>query len=360
VAFKRSYYVCAACHRGQYPLDQELGYEPGQLTPRLLSAAALMGAALPYERGGQLLATLTGVSLSENTIREATQRVGEEVMAQEEEWVMASQNTELLNARDRLSEEGRPKRLYGSLDGVLVPVEGGEEEWRELKVGSWYTEAERKPDSTSAGSERPPATQITYYCDIATAEDLGKLTWATGVQRLAEHAKELVFVADGAAWIWNLVAEQFPKAVQIVDWYHAVEYIAPIAQTVWGQGSAQGKAWQEQVKKDLWEGHFDQVLTAFQSWRDHPQAGSAAQKAITYYTNNRERMRYPYFRQQDYRIGSGTVESGCKQIGTQRLKVAGARWQLDGARKTAKARTALLSKQWNSITSRFRPTHALA
>lgn len=211
-----------------------------------------------------------------------------------------------------------------------------------------------------AAGERPPATDITHYCDIRTAQEFGQLLWATGVQRLAEHAKELIFVAEGATWIWNLVAEHFPQAVQIVDWYHAVEYIAPIAQALWGQESAQGKAWQEQVKNDLWKGRFDQVLSTFQTWQDHPQAGGAARKAITYYTNNRQRMRYPYFRQQGYRIGSGTVESSCKQIGTQRLKVAGARWQLDGARKTAKARAALLSGQWNSIVSHFRPARALA
>jgi hypothetical protein len=64
-------------------------------------------------------------------------------------------------------------------------------------------------------------------------------------------------------------------------------------------------------------------------------------------------MRYPDFRAQGYRIGSGTVESACKQIGTQRLKVAGARWSEEGARKTAKARAALLSGHWNQISARL-------
>lgn len=64
VQFRRSYYVCPVCHEGQYPLDQALGYQPGQLTPRLASLAGLVGAALPYERGSQLLAELSGVSLA--------------------------------------------------------------------------------------------------------------------------------------------------------------------------------------------------------------------------------------------------------------------------------------------------------
>jgi len=70
------------------------------------------------------------------------------------------------------------------------------------------------------------------------------------------------------------------------------------------------------------------------------------------YSNNRHRMDYPTYRQKGYQIGSGTVESGCKQIVSHRLKVAGAIWNKDNAVKPAKARAALLSDQWDAITSR--------
>jgi hypothetical protein len=63
-------------------------------------------------------------------------------------------------------------------------------------------------------------------------------------------------------------------------------------------------------------------------------------------------MDYPTYRAQGYQIGSGTIESGCKQIVSQRLKVAGAIWDLDNAIQTAKARAALLSDQWQAITAR--------
>ena len=76
------------------------------------------------------------------------------------------------------------------------------------------------------------------------------------------------------------------------------------------------------------------------------------QKAVTYFTNNRHRMDYPTCRANGYQIGSGTIESGCKQIVTQRLKVAGAIWERSNAVKTAKARAAFLSNQWDLITSR--------
>ena len=63
-------------------------------------------------------------------------------------------------------------------------------------------------------------------------------------------------------------------------------------------------------------------------------------------------MDYPTYRANGYQIGSGTIESGCKQIVTQRLKVAGAIWEQSNAVKTAKARAAFLSDQWDIITSR--------
>ena len=349
ISFRRRYYLCAQCHQGQYPLDTELGYKPGEITPQLASMAGWVGAELPFQRGSKLLEALCGITLSENTIREATQRIGAEVGEQEAEWKAESQDVASLRKRDSLPQHEKPARLYGSLDGVLVP-EG--EAWRELKIGSWYREA-RARDSTSSDQDTPPATEITYYCDITEAEEFGQLLWATGYQRWADQAHELVFVADAAVWIWNLVSDYYPHAVQIVDWYHAVEYITPIANAAFGENTAENKAWRDQVSSDLWEGHFDQVLDAFQAWHDHPQAGPVAQRAFTYYTNNRDRMRYPYFRANGYRIGSGTVESACKQIGTQRLKVAGARWSEQGARKTAKARAALLSGQWDRITARF-------
>ena len=76
-----------------------------------------------------------------------------------------------------------------------------------------------------------------------------------------------------------------------------------------------------------------------------PRNPTWAKQALTYYDNNLERMRYANFRAQGYLIGSGVIESACKQIVTQRLKLPGAQWNLDGAILTAKARAAWLSNQ---------------
>ncbi len=90
----------------------------------------------------------------------------------------------------------------------------------------------------------------------------------------------------------------------------------------------------------------------FEPFTEHHRAQEAACKAVTYFTHNRQRTDYPSYRAKGYQIGSGTIESGCKQIVTQRLKVPGAVWDPHNAIKTAKARAALLRGQWDTLSSR--------
>lgn len=73
---------------------------------------------------------------------------------------------------------------------------------------------------------------------------------------------------------------------------------------------------------------------------------------MTYFSNNIEHMRYAQFRAAGYLIGSGVIESGCKQIVTRRLKLPGAQWNLDGAILTAKARCVWLSGRWQELVSK--------
>ena len=138
--------------------------------------------------------------------------------------------------------------------------------------------------------------------------------------------------------------------MQIVDWYHAEVYLEALAEQAFAESDPMGELWLEEAKQELWEGRVGNVIAACQEWVEHRQAGQAAREAISYYTNNRQRLDYARFRQAGYMIGSGTVESGCKQIVTQRLKRSGARWTKQGARMTAKARAAWLSDQLDELS----------
>lgn len=340
--YRRAYYLCQRCHRGQYPLDQQLGLRPGQVSVALGELLGLLGVQTAFEEAARLAEKLLMVQVSENTIRHETQEYGQAQIEREEALKEESHDEEKLQARFR-QRDAAPQRLYGGLDGVIIPVD---KEWMELKVGCWY-EVEEKGGPLADARK---ATKISYYCDIGSPDLLRPLMWATGYARQADQAKEIVFIADGAHWIWRLVSYHFPHAVQIVDWYHAVAYLQPIAQAVYGEGTPMAEAWYEQTRTLLWEGEVQKVIDNCRHWLGHPKAAEAVSKAVSYYANNAERMDYARLRAEGYLIGSGVVESACKQIGTQRLKVAGARWLSDGARKTAKARAAWLSHDWTPLT----------
>jgi hypothetical protein len=349
VEYKRAYYVCPGCQQGHFPLDQKLGLRPGQMSAELESLSGMTGAQLPFGQGSNLFEALTLISLSDQSVAKATQAMGEEVQALEQEWLAHSRDEAWLQEQKRLAD--RPHRLYGSLDAAKVHIRGDQEHpWRDLKVGAWFTTTVEPPQNPDDDWDIQ-ATDISYYCDIQEAQQFGHLLWATGCQRQAQLADELIFLGDGAEWIWNLVQDHYPEAVQIVDWFHAAEYIAPVANAAFTDKDKR-QAWIKQVRTDLWDGKLDVVIEAFERFTEHHQAQDAASKAITYFTNNRHRMDYPTYRAKGYQIGSGTIESGCKQIVTQRLKVAGAIWHHQNAIKTAKARAALLSCQWNTLTSR--------
>ena len=184
-----------------------------------------------------------------------------------------------------------------------------------------------------------------YFCDITEADDFGKLLWATGCTVNADLSPELVFLGDGAVWIWNLVAQYYPNAVQIVDWYHAEEHLEGVALAAFTE-STERTIWLESVTQSLWDGQVEDIIMACETLA--PSCRKAEQ-AVTYFTNNSERMRYDKFRAAGYMIGSGTIESACKQIVTQRLKLPGAQWEVTGAVQTAKARAAWLSGLWEPL-----------
>lgn len=138
--------------------------------------------------------------------------------------------------------------------------------------------------------------------------------------------------------------------MQIVDWYHACEYLALIAQAAFGEDRQVADAWLEQTREELWQGRIQAILAPYRALA--AKAPEPVRKALSYYSNNEKRMNYAYLREQGYLIGSGTVESACKQIALLRLCCAGVRWSKDGLVQTAKARAAWLSDAWDTLSAR--------
>ena len=149
-----------------------------------------------------------------------------------------------------------------------------------------------------------------------------------------------------------MVERYYPDATQILDWYHASQYLYRLAEAVFETGSEAYENWLEKTKDLLWEGRIDQLLTECASLADDADPPEIVHTTLTFYTNNKKRMDYARFRRDGYFIGSGTIESAAKRLGELRLKEAGACWTQQGAVHTAKARAAWLGDQWNPILSR--------
>lgn len=361
LTYQRAYYAGCTCGQGQAPLDEKYGLTPGAMSSGLAALLALAGVEFAFDESRAWLERFLLFDVSENTVRSETQTFGALQMEREALAHHHSQDEDHLQIRQRVAGE-QPQRLYGSLDAAKVRIEPrtaaekqapDRETWRDLKLGCWY-EVEPVPPAQRSTRQRDKyareqvalrAKNIRYYCDIAEAETFGELLWATGCTAQADLVRELVFVCDGAHWIWNLIAHYYPQAVQIVDGYHAAERLQVVAQAAWAH-EADRQAWREQQTQDLWDGRVESVIRACTQLA--PRCASAAQ-AVTYFTHHAARMKYDQFRAAGYLIGSGTVESGCKQIVTQRLKQPGAQWTVEGAVKTAKARAVWLSGDWNIL-----------
>ncbi len=342
---KRAYYLCPICHQGKCPLDTKLGLRPNAFSAELTRLTAMTGVQLPFGSGRDLFESLTLVSVSDQAMGKATQMVGGVVTTVEEAWQEKVQNAAFLMQRQR--EARRPIRLYGAIDATKVHIrDDAERRWRDLKIGAWF-EAGGQPPTSPDGEWAIRAKNIQYYTDICPANEFGNLVWSSGVAQNAQLAHELVMLGDGADWIWNLVKAHFPEAIQILDWFHASEHLMPVAQAAFATDEEQTD-WVTRMKQLMWEGRIEDLIAACDELAD-VCSSDVIRTTANYYETHKERMRYAYFRQQGYQIGSGTIESAAKQIGMMRMKVPGAIWNEANARTVAKARAAYLSDQWQSL-----------
>jgi hypothetical protein len=360
VRFERRYYRYREAKEGETKgftlLDQKMGFKAGEVTPGLAEILALEGISTPFEEAAKKIEKTLLIRVSDNTVRKETEAFGGLQAEIEAEWIRRSQDEAWLQQREREAGGEIEGRIYGSVDGFLAPLREG---WKEFKALAWYKVAEIQPHTPKRHHRSKPgeqntlqAEEISYHCDKATPEEFGKLLWATGCQRKVDFYQERVFVGDGAKWIWKMVERYYPDATQILDWYHASQYLYQLAEAAFDVGSEAYETWLENTKTLLWEGEVGRVIAECERLDTRPGVSEAIHTVVTFYTNNKKRMDYARFRAEGYFIGSGTIESAAKRLGELRLKEAGARWTEEGAVATAKARAAWLGDQWNPLVSR--------
>ena len=338
ITYTRATYFCAACHQGHAPLDQQLHVAAGSISLGLQEVLSLLGATqASFPHAAAVLERLCLVQICPTTVRTVTEDLGSLLVRQTQQTATLAQQQDILPA----AKPDVPRRLYVSMDGVVVHCRRSG--WREIKTGCVYTtralRARRHPPPHTLRMEHP-----SYGAALAEAESFGWQLYAEAARRGVLQAEEVIVIGDGAHWIWNLAELHFPGATQIVDWYHASQYLWNAGTAIHGDGTEARAEWVRQHLDGLWDGRLDEVLLALEA---HAKLGGAVDEALSYYTSHRTRMDYPSYRARDLQIGSGTIESCCKHLISARLKQAGMIWSEAGANAVSAVRAWLKSGRWD-------------
>jgi hypothetical protein len=351
---ERAYYHCSSCGHGFYPRDKQLGIENTSFSPALTRMVGTVGAMVSFQEGSELLQDLAGVAVDPKQVERTAEALGKEIAEDER------LHTEPLDSLPL------PQTLYLGMDGTGIPLRKEELVGRTGKQpdGSAKTGEVKLCTVWSAESLDEQGTPIrdegsvTYSaalesaCALDTAASrspFAQRVWREATRRRFCQAPRRVVLGDGALWIWNIADDQFPGAIQIVDRYHAKEYLSDLGKALYGPTAPRAAQWAERRKKELDTGKFPALLNPIR--RQIPRS-DLARRCLHYFKTNRDRMRYPEFHAQGLCTSSGVVEAGCKvAIGT-RLKRAGMHWTRQGSNAIIALRCAKLSGRFQDFWER--------
>ena len=340
VKLRRDYYY-PPDPEGGYPLDRALGLIEG-CTPAAARILCRTAAQLPYVESCQQLQELAGLAIEPSGLQRLVGAVGDSLQ-------------ERLGQLPAPSVQAAPQ-FYVSVDGTGVPMvrpelEGvvgrgpdGQAKTREVKLAAFFTQTATDPE----GHPMRDPDSTTYLASFVCSEDFGPLARRAALERGLARASEVIYLGDGAAWVWEIARTCFGSATQILDYYHASQHVVALAKAVYeDEGTAQN--WARRWQALLYESQLDLVLAEARQAAGN-LLSAEGQRQIEYLENHRARMDYRRYRANGWFIGSGVVEAGCKHVIGQRLKQSGMFWTETGASAVLTLRCALLSAGgWNHL-----------
>ena len=240
------------------------------------------------------------------------------------------------------------KRMGASMDGAMINIR--EEGWKETKVGCVYdVETRQSIDPvTKESTELACAANISYVAHLGGPKEFGQTMWAEARKRGWATALESQVLGDAAVWIWNLADEHFGTSRQTVDFCHGAEHLAGVARLLYGEGTAASSRWFNRQKNTLYQGDVARIISSLKrSAKRKPTLAKDLTREAGYFENNKRRMNYLEMRNEGWLLGSGTVESGAKQI-KARLAGPGMKWSRRGAEHLLLLRTEIMSERFRS------------
>jgi hypothetical protein len=347
---ERAYYLCPACHQGHVPVDAELGFSAGKLTPGAEQIATLAGTCDSFaDAAEKLLPKLAGLRLSESTVERTTEAAGERLGRLWAEGHTLGPDTAWRWNRDA----GGRTVAYVSVDatGVGIQGEGGAQaDGRMVWVGKVFNP--RTEPTEAIPKPHPGAAR--YQAGLMDLDELGARLRRQAAQVGMDRTDQWVALTDGGNGLDEFMDVFFPRAVRILDFYHAAEHLGNLAKA-YSDGDATAAEdlraqWSHQMKH---EGGAA-ILATLEALDLNGRSATVREehRQVTgYLRHNRHRMDYPYYREQGWQIGSGHIEAACKTVVNQRLKQSGMRWGCDGADALCHLRALYESEpgQWDAF-----------
>ena len=322
---QRDYYYHPGKKEGHYPADTALGLEVGY-TPALAKLICLEGADEPtYLKAERHLEKTGGITVSARQIQRVVQRVGGSAQA----W------------QERPAQPGPCDApiLYVSADGTGLPMVAeelkgrrgkqadGTAKTRQVYLGCVFTQHH----TDEKGHPVRDYESTSYVSSFKPIDDFGPLLRQEAIRRGMGSAGKVVVLIDGARGLENMGKDCFKGAVQIVDFYHAMEHAGQVLEALIGKTHPDYKKrlhrWAKRLLKDKVQNLIEQ---ARQECAGQPQE-TAVVEALGYFVHNASRMQYGTFRAAGCFIGSGVVEAGCKTVIGGRCKQSGMFWSEAGA-----------------------------
>jgi hypothetical protein len=328
---QRAYYLCLACRQTSYPLEEKLGLAEEQEQGRLREKLALVAVLIPYHQAPQVCQTLLGSERYASSLRRVALR--------EAQRLTASTHRQTLPRRER-------DRIYLQVDGQMCPTR----EPRQSPEDQGYREAKAvvafsHQDVAEVSKERHEILHKLLRAQITESGAFHEIFTTVYQHARGDSAAEVIVLADGARWIWTMVEDLVPHAIQILDFSHAKHYLWEAGKQIYGEGSAFVRPWVTEQETLLLEDKVAQVIAHLQHFLEiRPELAPV----LHYFQHNAVRMRYGTYRQRGYFIGSGAIESAGKQLTAARIKGAGMRWNITDLNALLTLRCVFLEQSWKN------------
>jgi len=348
VKLVRTHGWCPHCAQWVFPADRVLGLRADSTaSPLVQELCALLVAKMPAEQAEAISLRVTGRRLSRSTLAREAQRQGESALGVRRRlveapvWVAPATQTKAVAGAD---QPAKPFTLVIQIDawnirerdhwGHTQQRRGQNldlDRWHWVYTATCFRLDQRCTKGRFQAKLRPLITERSYVATRGGVDALKEqLYYETRARGLAQAQRVLV-LADGAVWIWNLVADRFQDAVQRLDLYHANTYLWAVANELHGTGTRAARQWVKPLLQQLRNDQVAKVISHLAELKPRwaEAQAKAADKAIEYYQNNQQRMKYKSARKRKEPVGSGAIESTCRQLQC-RMKRCGQFWSTRG------------------------------